>query len=68
MSDSSLSTVIKVYVIVTDVNEGPPVFSGTCTASIAEDSSPGTSVADVVASDEDLSTSLRQSILFVRKR
>lgn len=48
-----LSTTVVVNIIVQNVNDGPPVFGGPYSATVSEDVSIGTSVADVVATDPD---------------
>ena len=56
VSDSgapTLSTTVVVNVIVQNVNDGPPVFTGTFDVSKAENVAIGTSVADVSATDPD---------------
>ncbi|XP_071083745.1 protocadherin Fat 4-like [Haliotis cracherodii] len=47
------STTVTVNLNVINVNDGPPTFSGTFSSTIAEDSTIGISVADVVATDPD---------------
>ncbi|XP_046548571.1 LOW QUALITY PROTEIN: protocadherin Fat 4-like [Haliotis rubra] len=47
------STTVTVNINVVNVNDGPPTFTGTFSATIAEDSAIGISVADVVATDPD---------------
>jgi len=49
----TLSTTVVVNVIVQNVNDGPPAFSGTFDVSKAENVAIGTSVADVSAMDPD---------------
>ncbi|KAK3610536.1 hypothetical protein CHS0354_008971, partial [Potamilus streckersoni] len=61
------TTTVPIDIVITDVNDGGPTFSGSFTASIMENSAIGTSVADVTATDPDSSTSpfgkLKYSIL-----
>ncbi|KAL3853661.1 hypothetical protein ACJMK2_017186 [Sinanodonta woodiana] len=61
------TTTVPIDIIITDVNDGGPTFSGSFTTSIAENSATGTSVADVTATDPDSNTSpfgkLKYSIL-----
>ncbi|XP_067685434.1 protocadherin Fat 4-like [Haliotis asinina] len=47
------STTVTVNINVINVNDGPPTFTGTFSATIAENSVIGISVADVVATDPD---------------
>ncbi|XP_046571396.1 cadherin-23-like, partial [Haliotis rubra] len=60
------STTVTVNINVVNVNDGPPTFTGTFSATIAEDSAIGISVADVVATDPDGNNALGSPVYSIQ--